>query len=49
MKVCTPDPVLEEIVRLRPFDDEVANDCDATELPLRVEIVPPAPPASVPQ
>ena len=49
VKVCTPDPVLVLIVRVRPPVLEVANVCEATELPFNVEIVPPAPPASVPQ
>jgi hypothetical protein len=49
VKVCTPVPVLVVTVRLRPPDVDVANDCEAAALPLSVEIVPPAPPASVPQ
>lgn len=49
MKVCTPVPVLVLITRLSPPEVEVAIDCEAAALPLRVEIVPPAPPASVPQ
>ena len=47
--MCTPDPVLEVIVRVRPLAEVVANVCEATLLPLREVIVPPAPPASVPQ
>jgi hypothetical protein len=44
-------PVVVAVVtaRVRPPDVDVANDCDAAALPLSVEIVPPAPPASVPQ
>ena len=49
VKVWIPVLVAVEIVRLSPPDVEVANDCDAAALPLSVEIVPPAPPASVPQ
>jgi hypothetical protein len=47
--VCTPDPVLVTTARERPPEVEVAKVCDATELPLSEVIVPPAPPASVPQ
>ena len=47
--MCTPDPVLVTIARERPPEVEVAKVCDATELPLSEVIVPPAPPASVPQ
>ena len=36
-------------MRVSPFDDDVARVCEDTELPLRVEILPPAPPASTPQ
>jgi hypothetical protein len=49
VNVCTPDPVLVTIVSSNPFEDDVANDCEATADPLSVEMVPPAPPASVPQ
>jgi hypothetical protein len=49
VKVCTPDPVLVTIERSRPPEVDVASVCDATELPLRDVMVPPAPPASVPQ
>ena len=49
VKVWIPVLVAVVIVRLSPPDVEVANDCDAAALPLSVEIVPPAPPASVPQ
>jgi hypothetical protein len=45
--VCTPVEVAVVIVRARPFDEEVANDCPATVLPLILVIPPPAP-ASVP-
>ncbi len=49
--MCSPDEVAVVIVRSIPTPRavEVAKDCDATLLPLRVLIVPPAPPASVPQ
>ena len=49
VKVWIPVLVAVVIVRLSPPDVEVANACDAAALPLSVEIVPPAPPASVPQ
>jgi hypothetical protein len=49
VKVWIPVEVDVVMVRLRPPDVEVANACDAAALPLSVEIVPPAPPASVPQ
>ena len=47
--MCTPVPVLDTIKRSRPLPDEVASVCDATVLPFNDVIVPPAPPASVPQ
>jgi hypothetical protein len=49
VKVWIPVEVAVEIKKERPPEDDVANACDAAALPLRVEIVPPAPPASVPQ
>lgn len=49
VKVWIPVDVLVVIARLSPPEVDVANACDAAELPLSVEIVPPAPPASVPQ
>jgi hypothetical protein len=49
LKVCTPDPPLVTMERVSPFDVVVAKVCDATVLPLRLVILPPAPPASVPQ
>jgi hypothetical protein len=48
-KVCTPVPVLVVTVSVSPFADVVANVCEATVDPLSDVIVPPAPPASVPQ
>ena len=48
-KVWTPVEVDVTIVKERPPEVEVASVCDATELPSREVIVPPAPPASVPQ
>ena len=47
--MCTPVPVLVEMVRSSPPEVEVANVCDATVLPFNDVIDPPAPPASVPQ
>jgi hypothetical protein len=49
--VCTPLVVEETMRRSSPTDAsvDVANDCEATVDPLRDVIVPPAPPASVPQ
>jgi hypothetical protein len=49
--VCTPVVDEETTKRSRPTPAmvEVANDCVATVLPLREVILPPAPPASVPQ
>ena len=47
--MCTPDPVLVTIPRESPPEVDVAKVCDATALPLSDVIVPPAPPASVPQ
>jgi hypothetical protein len=41
--------VFETIARVRPPEVEVARDCDATDDPLSEVMVPPAPPASVPQ
>jgi hypothetical protein len=49
LKVCTPVPVFVLIESESPPDVEVANDCVAAAEPLRVVILPPAPPASVPQ
>ena len=49
VKVWTPVPVLVVIERLRPPEVEVARVCDVAELPFSDVIVPPAPPASVPQ
>jgi hypothetical protein len=48
-KVWVPVDVAVVITRSSPPLVDVANVCDDTELPLSVEIVPPAPPASVPQ
>ncbi len=49
--MCTPVVDEETIRRSRPTPAmvEVANDCEATVLPLREVMEPPAPPASVPQ
>jgi hypothetical protein len=41
--------VLVIIEKLSPPDVDVASVCDATVLPFSDVIVPPAPPASVPQ
>ena len=49
VKVCSPVPVLVVIVKSSPPEVDVAKDWEATELPLRLVILPPAPPASVPQ
>ena len=49
VKVWTPVPVLVEITKERPPEVEVARDCDAAVEPFNDVIVPPAPPASVPQ
>lgn len=49
VSVCTPVEVAVVITSERPPEVEVASDCDAAALPLREVIVPPAPPASVPQ
>jgi hypothetical protein len=49
VKVWIPVEVAVEIERERPPDEVVANAWEAAAEPLRVEIVPPAPPASVPQ
>lgn len=49
MKVCVPAPVLVMIVRSNPLEVAVLMVCDVAELPFNVAIVPPAPPASVPQ
>ena len=48
-KVCVPVEVEVVMKILTPFPVEVARDCDATVLPFNDVIVPPAPPASVPQ
>lgn len=47
--VCTPVPVFDEMKMSSPLPEDVAKDCEATDDPLRDVIVPPAPPASVPQ
>lgn len=47
--VCTPVPVFDTTKISSPDPDEVANVCEATVLPLSDVMVPPAPPASVPQ
>ena len=47
--MCTPVPVLVPMVSVSPPEVEVAIVCDAAVLPLSEVIVPPAPPASVPQ
>ena len=47
--MCTPVEVAVTIVRERPPDVDVARVCEATLLPSREVIVPPAPPASTPQ
>jgi hypothetical protein len=49
VNVCTPVLVLDMISKLSPPDVDVASDCDATVLPFSDVMVPPAPPASVPQ
>lgn len=49
VKVCIPVVVAVVITRDRPPEVEVANVCDEASLPLRVAILPPTPPASVPQ
>ena len=49
VKVCTP-VVEDETTKISiPVPVVVANDCEATVEPLRDVILPPAPPASVPQ
>ena len=48
-KVCTPVEVAVTMKISRPLPVDVASVCEATELPLSEVIVPPAPPASVPQ
>ena len=48
-KVCEPEPVLVTMKISRPLPEDVANVCEATEEPFYDVIVPPAPPASVPQ
>ena len=49
--MCTPVPVLEEMKRSIPTVEsvEVARVCEATDEPLSEVMVPPDPPASVPQ
>lgn len=47
--MCTPVPVFDTTKISSPDPDEVANVCEATVLPLSDVMVPPAPPASVPQ
>ena len=49
VSVWMPVDVAVVITRLRPPVVEVAKDCVAAVLPLSDVIVPPAPPASVPQ
>jgi hypothetical protein len=49
VSVCTPVDVEVVIVKLRPPEVDVANDCVAAVEPFNDVIVPPAPPASVPQ
>ncbi len=49
VNVCTPVDVEVTIANESPPLVDVARVCDATVLPLRLVIVPPAPPASVPQ
>ena len=47
--VCVPVDVAVTTKISIPFDDDVARVCEATVLPFNEVIVPPAPPASVPQ
>ena len=47
--VCVPVDVAVTMKISTPFDEDVARVCDATVLPFNDVIVPPAPPASVPQ
>ena len=47
--VWTPVDVAVTTYISRPFPEDVANVCEATDEPSRDVIVPPAPPASVPQ
>jgi hypothetical protein len=49
VNVCIPVVVAVVIARVRLSAVEVANVCEVTLLPLRLPIVPPTPPASVPQ
>ncbi len=49
VKVWTPEPISLLTVRLSPPELEVAKLCEATVLPFKLSIVPPAPPASTPQ
>lgn len=49
VKVWTPDPALVVMIRSSPPEVEVARVWEATEDPLREVMLPPAPPASVPQ
>jgi hypothetical protein len=48
VKVWIPVEVAVVMVSVRPFDDDVANDCPATVLPL-ILVTPPPAPASAPQ
>ena len=48
-KVWIPVDVAVVIVKLKPVPVEVASVCDDASLPFRVLILPPSPPASVPQ
>jgi hypothetical protein len=47
--VCTPVEVAVTTKISIPLVDDVASVCEATEEPFKDVIVPPAPPASVPQ
>jgi hypothetical protein len=49
VKVCVPVDVEVTITKESPPEVDVARVCEATVLPLSDVIVPPAPPASVPQ
>ena len=47
--MCTPEDVAVVMLRVNSCEVEVARVCEATVEPLSEVIVPPAPPASVPQ
>ena len=49
VNVWIPVDVAVTMVSVSPFAELVARVCEDTELPLSVEILPPAPPASTPQ